>query len=129
MSDLYWVTGRIEIEPPLNWAQIRAVTADTIFPAALELGYESTETDEGTTVRKYATAIIPDQGERYAAAGLLYAVNSIVERCPNHHYTGYLEMTYADEPSFPERVFVLDTGGARCVSPQLVWPEGSPADR
>lgn len=124
MSTDYWVTGAIEVVPPLNWTEIRKANLnDSIlaFPLGVDMQVEIEETDEGTVTVKKVSTLIPWTDDKHAAHSLLDMVQCVVNMCPGHHYLGHFEVTLADEASLPYRIYVYD-GKAVKVVPEISWP-------
>lgn len=121
------VSGQIEITPPINWGELRRANwpVDDRYARNIRLVIEETEveTDEGTMIRRAATAIAPMQlDEPYKAYEIDDHVNEVVAVFgKDRTFTGYLEGA-GEETGDMWRLYVRD-GAAERVRPQIVWPD------
>lgn len=131
MSNPTYINGRIEINPPLTWAQIKDsaylkanARARSLWPdAILDVTETTVETDEGELTRREAIAIIPDEGTETSARTLIQDVQAIIDASPGHEFTGRFQCE-GEENSDIWRVVIRDRRAVR-VDAQIVWPEGS----
>lgn len=131
MSNPTYIHGRIEINPPLTWAQIKDsphlkanARARSLWPdAILDVTETTVHTDEGELTRREAIAIIPDEGAETSARTLLQDVQAIIDANPGHEFTGRFQCE-GEENSDIWRVVIRDRRAVR-IDAQIVWPEGS----
>lgn len=131
MSNPTWIHGRIEINPPLSWRQIKdspylrsnARKAMRWPDAVFDVTETEFDTAEGLLTKCGAIAIIPDEGIETSARTLLEDVEAIVTAYPEHTFTGYFQCE-GEENSDLWRVVIRD-GHAERVDAMIVWPEGS----
>jgi hypothetical protein len=121
-------TGEIRIDPPLSWAEIRGsdflpeVAWDNDLAVKLRVQDETTETDDGTLVRRWADAVLPVTDDRYKAYDILAHVQRLIDRYgTEHRFTGYLDAA-GEERGDLWRLYVRD-GRAVRVEPRIVWPD------
>ena len=131
MSNPTYIHGRIEINPPLTWAQIKDspflkanARSRGLWPdAILDVTETTVDTDEGELTRREAVAIVPDEGTETSARTLLKDVQSIIDASPGHEFTGRFQCE-GEENSDIWRVVIRDRRAVR-INAQIVWPEGS----
>lgn len=122
------VDGEFEITPPLTWQEFK----DSRFaPHNIESSYEpslvlrvdedSVDTEEGTLLRRTATALVMREIDEYRAYSLLDEVQEAVDAFPGRTWTGRLDCE-GEENTDLWRVYVRD-GKAVKVEPRIVWPE------
>lgn len=126
------VTGEILIEPPIPWGEIRDseyLHGDDGWTVgdcslALRIDEAEVETDEGTLVRREATAVEPVTDNSYRAGG--DACEADLQCILNHHgegrtFTGRLNGEGEDNGDM-WRLYVRD-GRAVLVRARIVWDD------
>jgi hypothetical protein len=132
MSYYTSVRGVIEILPPINWGVIaespflpdRARTNDK--PVKFRIAEESVTTDEGTLIRRSATALVPVQEDPYGARDIVAEVQSILDEFGSvngREFSGRFDCS--GENDFD--LWRLEVHGNRAVEvrPRILWPDGS----
>jgi Family of unknown function (DUF6205) len=130
MSNPTRIEGRIEITPPLNWAQIKDspyLNANArngrSYPDVLFDVIETTvHTDAGELTRREAVAIVPTEGET-SARTLLDDVQAIIDASPGHEFTGRFQCE-GEQNDDIWRVVIRDRKSVR-VDAQITWPDES----
>jgi hypothetical protein len=124
------VTGEFAITPPLTWDEImgsrfHVVCPDLQYADGIDLGLriheESTETPEGTLIRRTAAALVMPEIDEYRAYTLIEQVQRVVDMFPAHDWTGRLDCEGEDNTDV-WRVVIRD-GRALKIEPRIVWPD------
>jgi hypothetical protein len=117
------VTGEIDIEPPLTWAEFKnSPFADgDELDVKLRIETETVDTDDGPLMRKTASALIPSWEDSYKAYHLAEHVQRAIDVFPGHTFTGRLDCE-GEENTDLWRVIIRD-GRAKEIRPQIVWPD------
>lgn len=121
------VTGELQIEPPLNWAEIkdsefapeRAKRTD--LDVQLEVVEESVDTAEGELIRRTAASLVVRWPDSFKAYNLVDHVQWAIDAFPGHTFTGRLECE-GEENGDLWRVVIRD-GRALRIEPRIVWPD------
>lgn len=128
MGYVTYVTGEFAITPPLTWNEFK----DSKFaphnatsrhePSLLfRVAEDSVDTDEGTLLRRTATALVMRQIDEYRERGLVAEVQEAIDAFPGREWTGWLECE-GEENTDMWRVVIRD-GRAIRVEPRIVWPD------
>ena len=123
------VTGELRIEPPLTWAEFKdspfngsSIDAwDGLKEVRLRIAEEHVDTDEGSLIRKTATALIPESEDSRKYYHLVEHVQQAIDSFPGHTFTGRLDCEGEDNGDL-WRVVIRD-GRAEKVTPRIVWPD------
>jgi hypothetical protein len=130
------VTGKISIEPPLSWPEIRdnpvvrglepvtrrnSRTARRNLDARVQVDEVEVDTPHGMLIRREGVAIVPSQNGAFAAYDLASDVELIASTFPDHAFRGYLECRSEEDVW---RVIIRD-GKATEVRPGAAWPHES----
>lgn len=129
------VTGEFAIDPPLTWHEIKGSPFSfpsalgrivreyhaNEFDLALRVNEETVDTEQGTLVRRTASALVMRQIDEYRERDLVQQVQRIIDLFPGHTFTGRLECE-GEENTDVWRVVVRD-GRATRVEPRIVWPD------
>lgn len=127
MGYLTKVSGQIEISPPITWGELRKSNwpINDRYARNVRLVIEETEvdTDDGTMIRRVATAIAPMiLDEPYKAYEIDDHINEIADTFgKGREFSGYLSGE-GEEPGDLWRLYIRD-GAAVRVTPEIVWPE------
>lgn len=130
------VDGRIEITPPLRWADVRDSEfltrgANARNCVAFEVEETAEDTDDGTVTVKRAVAIVPaweDDAKFYRIQDELGQIVSLALRAPGgpRELTGHLVRT-GDEQGDVER-YRVENGRVATEKASLRWPDGTEVD-
>lgn len=121
------VDGEITITPPLSWAEIKDSPFVPSHPSSDELDVNlvidetSTDTDEGTLLRRSSSTLRPSSDEAFKAYHLIEHVQQAIDAFPGHEFTGRLTCE-GEEAGDLWRVVIRD-GRAVKVTPRIVWPD------
>ena len=131
MSYYTSMAGRIEIEPPLSWSEIKdskhTPDQEGRWPAypdlVFEIEREVRDTDEGTLSIVRAVAIVPGDYETRGGAAEAELGALLAQHGTRHVFTGRIDGMGEDN----EDMWRLKPIGTTAVKfkPKFVWPEGS----
>lgn len=131
MDNSYTFSGGISIDPPLNYAQIKEIQADSLkrlrasdakcfeyssntfnlqefYPLTLTGEMEERETDEGVIHIQRAVGLEPSRhDEGYLSYGMAEQVNRIMLLCPQHTFLGEV-LALSSDNLFATKVVVKD---------------------
>ncbi|MBA4865966.1 hypothetical protein H1V43_32405 [Streptomyces sp. PSKA54] len=124
------VTGEFGITPPLTWTEIKSSPFEPVgrgaycaidIDLALRVEETSVDTEEGTLVRRTASALVMPYIDEYRARDLIEQVQRCLDLFPGHTFTGRLECE-GEENTDLWRVVIRD-GRAVRIEPRIVWPD------
>lgn len=121
------LSGEIEISPPLVWGEFREFAFDDDAGIEFRVDESRHERDEGTITVKYATAIIPAEGDRhYSTFTQLARVLKAFDK-PGRTWTGWLDYDGADRGDVMRFGVVEQDGKLVAVEQRaaLLWPDGT----
>lgn len=126
------ISGRIVIDPPITWPELRphawATDTGSSWPDAfVQVAATEHDTDDGTVIRKQGVAIVPTDGETNGY-DLTDNVARIVDQFAHtpegtlRQWRGWLHLNWGGEQVY--RVHVVN-GRAVESRPLLSWPVGA----
>ncbi|WP_432051761.1 DUF6205 family protein [Streptomyces xiamenensis] len=118
------ITGEIKISPPLTNREIAGsafLPGTTDRDVRLVVEEVTVETDDGTLIRRTATALEPSWEEPYKAYHLMEHITEAMTTWPGHEFSGHLECSGEDAGDL-WRVVVRD-GRVERIEPRIVWPD------
>lgn len=128
MGYITHVRGEFTITPPLAWPEIKDSPFSPLSPAGdnrlelvLRIDEETVDTDDGTLLRRTASALVMVEIDEYRAHHLLDVVQRAVDSFPGHTFTGRLECE-GEENTDIWRVIVRGHRAVK-VQPRIVWPD------
>lgn len=120
-------TGEITITPPLPWSAIkdsRYLPGDASRDLMFDIAEETTETAEGTLVRREATAVVPVFEDPYKGYDIVEHLQDIVDRYgAGHEFSGHIRAE-GDDAGDIWRLAVVD-GHAVRIQARIIWPDGT----
>lgn len=124
--------GEIVAKPPITWRELRDTEwiKDDAYPVRIVLEEVEVDTDDGVTISRFGSCIRPSQ---YDMKGYDFEdqVREIVRRFAftssgeQRSFTGVIEGAGEESPDL-WRLYVTKDQEVLKVSPELVWPEGTP---
>lgn len=118
--------GEIEIDPPLNWAEIRKVfelpRIKSGWEIKLVIDEETKETDDGSVVVRTSNTVVPWTDDAYRGYYVQEALQEVIDACPGHTFTGFFEGVLEDGSEM-WRIVVTKDGAVKEVQPTISWPE------
>jgi hypothetical protein len=113
-------TGRIAINPPLTWAQIKNHTANGLQDLKLITTETVTDTPTGQTKVITGDAIVPLTSSAYSGYEIHAELQSLIDAYPRNEFTGTIEARPEDPHGDPWRYIIR---GRRVVQqhPQTTW--------
>src|SRR5258708_5446390 len=128
------VSGQITIDPPLNHQDVRrardlgliehddGVPYDGQRDVWIKVADQVVETDQGTLIKREASAIIPDEND-FSHDHMNDQLAEIVAAFPDRAYAGFLECSSPDDGGEKWRTAIRD-GLVVDLFPVMTWPEG-----
>lgn len=123
--------GKLTIEPPLTWAEIKDSphlgderARGNHKAVCLVERTEEVETDEGTLTRRYADSVVFAWDYPVKLYDIVEEVEDLVDAHPGHEFGGELRGTGSD---FGD-IWLLRVTADRSVErilPTITWPDGS----
>jgi Family of unknown function (DUF6205) len=131
MGYLTRITGRISIDPPLTYAEIKAsgLRTDDLCPGCekrdtdlmIEICVSRVEDECGIRVLYTGVALLPVSSDRFKAYGVNDEFKAFIERFRNKSFSGHLEGRGEDDGDIWRLVVVA--GSPRTLAPKLLWPK------
>lgn len=115
----FHIHGSITIDPPLNWAQIRALPS----PEDIVRVEKKTEeqTDEGTMVRRFCDTLVPAYANLERPGPILKELQKIIYVAgEGHAFTGHF--TCVDDDTYEQFRIYVDQSHAAIVYGVTIWP-------
>jgi hypothetical protein len=113
-------TGRIDITPPLTWAQIKNSAANGLQDLKLIVGETTADTPTGQTKTITGDAITPLTSSPYAGIDIHGELQSLLDAFPHHEFTGTIAARPEDPHGDPWRYIIRNRTVIR-QEPQTTW--------
>jgi hypothetical protein len=113
-------TGRIDITPPLTWAQIKNNTANGLQDLQLVTTETIQDTPTGQIKVITGDAIIPLTTSAYSGYEIHVELQSMLDAFPGHEFTGTIGARPEDLHGDPWRYIIRDRTVIR-QKPQTTW--------
>lgn len=126
----YYTTfdGRIEIDPPLTWEEIRETPwadAEGFPELRIEVEEETVTTEVGEATLKKGVAVVPAQEDPYKGYSILSTLKEILAAFPDHAFSGEIRAE-GEEAGDIWRMRIVN-GKAIREDAQVTWPDGTKA--
>lgn len=122
----HW-TGEVRIEPPLSWAEIRAVRSPGLQDVKLDLHEEIEDTPTGQIRTVTAVAVHPATSGAFNGYSIYEELQALMDVHKAHEFTGAIEARPLDPGGTPWRYVIRDRRVVRQV-PQTVWQDEDGAE-
>lgn len=120
--------GKITIDPPLTWREIKGSpylpeaarksgTVDVMF----RVQTSNEETDDGLIIRSWADAIVPLSDSQYKGYHIIETIEKLIKAFPEHTFSGRFDCEGETQGDI-WRLVVRD-GRIKRVEPRIIWPE------
>jgi hypothetical protein len=113
-------TGRIDITPPLTWAQIKNSTADELRDLRLVTIEAAEDTPTGQIRVITGEAIVPSRTSPCGGHEIHSELQSVLDAFPDHEFTGAIEARPEDPHGTPWRYVIRGRTVVR-QEPAITW--------
>jgi hypothetical protein len=122
----HW-TGEVRIQPPLSWAEIRAVKSPGLHDVKLRLHEETEDTPTGQIRNVTAIAVQPATSGAFNGYSIQKELQALVDAHRSHEFTGSIEARPLDPGGTPWRYVIRDRRVVR-QEPRIVWTDEEAGD-